>query len=102
MQNRILQRLTHARWLLVAGLFASAVSAAPASMQAAGVLDGQTIRILAIGDPVFQVMQKIHDHMEKMAGAKIERESLPFDILHPQLHLNSHNTPPSFNLLPTT
>ena len=64
MQNRMLQRLTHARRLLVAGLFASAVSAAPASMQAAGVLDGQTIRILAIGDPVFQVMQKIHDDME--------------------------------------
>jgi hypothetical protein len=53
MQNRMLKRLTHARRLLVAGLFASAVSAAPASMQAAGVLDGQTIRILAIGDPVF-------------------------------------------------
>src|SRR5258708_20879230 len=96
MQSRILQRITHARRLLVAGLFASGVSSAPASMQAAGVLDGQTIRILAIGDPVFQVMQKIHDDMEKMAGGKIELEVRPFDVLHHQVLLNAQNATSSY------
>src|SRR5260370_26147370 len=99
MQNRILQRLTHARWLLFAGLFASVVSAAPASMQAAGVLDGQTIRILAIGDPVFQVMKKIHDDMEKMAGGKIELEVRPFDVLHQQVLLNAQNATSSYDIV---
>ena len=32
--------------------------------QAEGVLDGETIRILGIGDPVFQVMQRIHGELE--------------------------------------
>ncbi len=99
MQNRMLQRLMRARRLLVAGLFASAVSAAPASMQAAGVLDGQTIRILAIGDPVFQVMQKIHDDMEKMAGGKIELEVRPFDVLHQQVLLNAQNATSSYDIV---
>ena len=99
MQNRMLRRLTHACRLLVAGLFASAVSAAPALLQAAGVLDGQTIRILAIGDPVFQVMQKIHDDMEKMAGGKIELEVRPFDVLHQQVLLNAQNQTSSYDIV---
>src|SRR5258708_38908171 len=99
MQSRILQRITHARRLLVAGLFASGVSSATVPSQAAGVLDGQTIRILAIGDPVFQDMQKIHDDMEKMAGGKIELEVRPFDVLHQQVLLNAQNPTSSYDII---
>jgi multiple sugar transport system substrate-binding protein len=68
------------------------------SSRAASVLDGQTIRILAIGDPVFQVMQKIHDDMEKMAGGKIELEVRPFDVLHQQVLLNAQNATSNYHI----
>ena len=99
MQKLIRQRLRPAGRLIVAGLVASAVSAATVSSQAAAVLDGQTIRILAIGDPVFQVMQKIHDDMEKMAGGKIELEVRPFDVLHQQVLLNAQNPTSSYDII---
>jgi multiple sugar transport system substrate-binding protein len=98
-QKLIRQRLRPAGRLIVAGLVASAVSAATVSSQAAAVLDGQTIRILAIGDPVFQVMQKIHDDMEKMAGGKIELEVRPFDVLHQQVLLNAQNPTSSYDII---
>jgi multiple sugar transport system substrate-binding protein len=99
MQKLIRRRLRPASRLVVTGLVASAVSAATVSSQAAGVLDGQTIRILAIGDPVFQVMQKIHDDMEKTAGGKIELAVRPFDVLHQQVLLNAQNPTSSYDII---
>src|SRR5215468_8502218 len=89
MQKLIRKWLAPAGRFIVAGLVASTVSIATVPSRAAGVLDGQTIRILAIGDPVFQVMQKIHEDMEKTAGGKIELEVRPFDVLHQQVLLNA-------------
>lgn len=68
-------------------------------VQAATVLDGKTIRILAIGDPVFQVMQKIHGDLESMAGGKIELDVKPFDVLRQQVLLNSRNSVSNYDLI---
>ena len=81
------------------GWTASGARAATASGQATGTLNGQTIRILAIGDPVFQVMQKIHDDMEKMAGGKIELEVRPFDVLHQQVLLNAQSPTSNYDII---
>jgi multiple sugar transport system substrate-binding protein len=93
------------RWLMrggrlaFAGLLAGAVSAWAAAGHAAGVLDGQTIRIIGIGDPVFQVMQKIHGDLEKMAGGKIELEVRPFDVLRQQVLLNAQNQTSNYDII---
>jgi multiple sugar transport system substrate-binding protein len=85
------------------GFIAAAISIiAPGSTiggQAATLLEGQTIRILAVGDPVFQVMQKIHDEMEKIAGGKIELDVRPFDVLHQQVLLNSQNSTSNYDII---
>jgi multiple sugar transport system substrate-binding protein len=73
------------------------VTAAPAS--AADVLGGETIRILAIGDPVFQVMQKIHGEMEEVAGGKIQLEVRPFDVLRQQVLLNAQNATSNYDII---
>lgn len=89
--------------LLSIGVIAAAISftapVATISSRAASILEGQTIRILAIGDPVFQVMQKIHDEMEKMAGGKIELEVRPFDVLHQQVLLNAQNSTSNYDII---
>jgi multiple sugar transport system substrate-binding protein len=69
------------------------------SAHANSVLNGQTIRIIAVSDPVFKVMQQIHDDMEKMAGGKIELTVLPFDTLHQQVLLNSQNTESRYDII---
>src|SRR5215470_14667240 len=99
MQKLIRKWLAPAGRFIVAGLVASTVSIATLPSRAAGVLDGQTIRILAIGDPVFQVMQKIHDDMEKTAGGKIELDVRPFDVLHQQVLLNAQNPTSSYDII---
>ena len=58
-----------------------AATALPAEA-ADSVLGGGTVRILAIGDPAFQAMQRIHDQLEKEAGGKIELRVVDFDALH--------------------
>ena len=70
-----------------------------ASGHAEGVLNGQTIRLIAVSDPVFKVMQQIHDEMEKMAGGKIELTVLPFDTLHQQVLLNSQNAESRYDIV---
>ena len=99
MQEVIIPRVLPARRLIGAGLLAIALLVAHFASQAAGVLDGQTIRILAIGDPVFQVMQKIHGDMEKMAGGKIELEVKPFDVLHQQALLNAQSATSNYDII---
>jgi multiple sugar transport system substrate-binding protein len=86
---------------LVSGAAVAAVVTgfAIAPLRAAGPLDGQTIRMIVIGDPVFKVMQQIHDQMEKMSGAKIELNVLPFDSLHQQVLLNSQNKESRYDII---
>lgn len=63
------------------------------------VLDGETIRILAIGDPVFQVMQRIHGDLEVMAGGSIQLDVRPFDVLRQQVLLNAQNAVSNYDLI---
>src|SRR5690242_6543915 len=77
---------------LLAGLVA-------APSPAAGPLDGQTIRMIVISDPVFEVMQQIQEDMEKMSGAEIELTVLPFDTLHQQVLLNSQNKESRYDIV---
>ena len=69
------------------------------SADAQGVLNGETIRLITISDPVFKVMQQIHGDMEKMAGGKIELNVLPFDTLHQQVLLNSQNSESNYDII---
>ena len=67
--------------------------------QGENVLNGQTIRLIVVSDPVFKAMQKMHDDMEKMAGGKIELNVLPFDSLHQQVLLNSQNSESRYDIV---
>jgi multiple sugar transport system substrate-binding protein len=81
----------------VAAVLAGLAAVTPS--RAASPLEGQTIRMIVIGDPVFKVMQQIHDDMEKMSGAKIELSVLPFDTLHQQVLLNSQNKESRYDIV---
>ncbi|MDE0534255.1 MAG: extracellular solute-binding protein [Albidovulum sp.] len=82
--------------MAVAGAVSS-IAVAPASAE--GVLNGETIRILAIGDPVFQVMQRIHGDLEEMAGGTIELDVRGFDVLRQQVLLNAQNDVSNYDLI---
>jgi multiple sugar transport system substrate-binding protein len=92
-----LKRSACAMTLALATSFAVLAPAVPA--QADGVLNGETIRIIAVSDPVFKSMQKMHDEMEKMAGGKIELNVLPFDTLHQQVLLNSQSSESRYDII---
>ena len=72
-------------------------SAIPSTAQS--VLEGETIRILGIGDPVFQAMQKIHGDLEQMAGGTIQLDVRGFDALHQQVLLNAQNEESAYDLI---
>jgi multiple sugar transport system substrate-binding protein len=91
---RLTSRLCQAA---AAVLLTGAALAAPA--HADGVLNGQTIRLIVIGDPVFKAMQQMHDDMEKKAGGKIELNVLPFDALHQQTLLNAQNKESRYDIV---
>src|SRR5436190_3201275 len=84
------EEMSRSKWRLTSRLCQAAAAAflAGAALatpgHAEGVLNGQTIRLIVIGDPVFKAMQQMHDDMEKKAGGKIELNVLPFDALHQQ------------------
>src|SRR5437016_2490693 len=80
-----------------AALLASAALAGGAAAE--NILNGATIRLIVISDPVFKAMQKMHDDMEKMAGGKIELNVLPFDSLHQQVLLNSQNSESRYDII---
>src|SRR5690349_5162469 len=83
-----------------AGVAAFLASLAVAGVgHAESVLNGKTIRLIVVSDPVFKAMQQIHDDMEKMAGGKIELTVLPFDTLHQQVLLNSQNTESRYDII---
>jgi multiple sugar transport system substrate-binding protein len=84
-------------WIGVAGLAVGGL--AGPTLAADPVLDGGTVRILAIGDPAFQAMQKIHDDLEKAAGGHIELRVVDFDALHQQALLNFQNKVSSYDIV---
>jgi multiple sugar transport system substrate-binding protein len=85
------------RCAAVAGFVAGIAFAG--SGHADNVLNGQTIRLIVVSDPVFKVMQQIHGDLEKMAGGKIELTVLPFDTLHQQVLLNSQNAESRYDIV---
>jgi multiple sugar transport system substrate-binding protein len=70
-----------------------------AGAEAAGVLNGETIRLIVVSDPVFKAMQQMHGEMEQLAGGKIELNVLPFDTLHQQVLLNSQNAESRYDII---
>ena len=89
----------HLRGLAVALGTASLALGASLPAQSQSLLNGETIRILGIGDPVFQVMQRIHGDLEEMAGGTIQLDVRPFDVLHQQVLLNAQNNESSYDLI---
>lgn len=63
------------------------------------VLNGATVRLLVIGDPAFQAMQRIHDDMERQAGGKVDLRVVDFDALHQQTLLNFQNKVSSYDIV---
>ncbi|MDH3661343.1 MAG: extracellular solute-binding protein [Alphaproteobacteria bacterium] len=87
------------RHVAVCALAGTLATFGSAETRAEGVLDGETIRILAIGDPVFQVMQRIHGDLEEMAGGTIELDVRAFDVLRQQVLLNAQNDISSYDII---
>jgi multiple sugar transport system substrate-binding protein len=69
------------------------------SAYAEGPLNGGAVRIIAVGDPVFQAMQKIHGDLEKEAGGTIELTVLPFDQLRQQILLNAQSKESRYDII---
>jgi multiple sugar transport system substrate-binding protein len=76
-----------------------AIGAFAGTAAAAGVLNGETVRVLAIGDPAFQAMQRIHDQLEAEAGGKVELRVVDFDALHQQILLNFQNPTSAYDIV---
>ncbi len=98
LQRRRIESLT--RLPVVIGAMVVAINSFVGSASAAdSVLNGGTVRILAIGDPAFQAMQRIHGQLEKAAGGKIELRVVDFDALHQQTLLNFQNKVSSYDIV---
>jgi multiple sugar transport system substrate-binding protein len=98
LQRRRIESLT--RLPVVIGAMVVAINSFVDSASAADtVLNGGTVRILAIGDPAFQAMQRIHGQLEKAAGGKIELRVVDFDALHQQTLLNFQNKVSSYDIV---
>jgi multiple sugar transport system substrate-binding protein len=84
---------------LSAGLFLAGTALfAPAS--ADGVLKGETLRVIGLGDPIFQAMQAMHDQIEQLGGGKFQLDVKGFDVLHQQVLLNSQAKVSAYDLIP--
>lgn len=97
-EGSFLQRLLRLS-LLVGTAGATIAAAGSAALAADSVLNGETVKILAIGDPAFQAMQKIHDQLEQQAGGKIDLRVVDFDALHQQTLLNFQNPVSSYDIV---
>jgi multiple sugar transport system substrate-binding protein len=88
--------LRYSAVLATAAVFAGSTGAAAAD----GPLKGETLRIIGLGDPVFQAMQNMHAELEKLGGGKVELEIKGFDVLHQQVLLNSQAEVSAYDLIP--
>jgi multiple sugar transport system substrate-binding protein len=85
---------------LAAAMFVVGLVTAAGAANADGVLNGETIRIIGLGDPVFQAMQNMHDELEKIGGGKVQLDVKGFDVLHQQVLLNSQAKVSSYDIIP--
>ena len=86
LKSQVLSMLCHSG---VAGAVLAIMSVAPPDAAAEGVLDGATIRLLVVTDPVFKAMQEMLPELQTESGGTIELTVLPFDQLHQQVLLNA-------------
>lgn len=96
--SRIAIRNTIGSGVSAALFLAGAALFAPAA--ADGVLKGQTLRVIGLGDPVFQAMQAMHDQIEQLGGGKFQLDVKGFDVLHQQVLLNSQAKVSAYDLIP--
>jgi multiple sugar transport system substrate-binding protein len=73
------------------------MGAAPVS--ADGSLGGATIRIIGLGDPVFNSMQTIQAQLNELGGGTLQLEIKGFDVLHQQVLLNSQAGASAYDLV---
>ena len=79
-------------------LFAAGLATGPTL--AAGPLEGgKTIKLLFVGDPFAQVMQKHIAEFEKMAGGKIELEVVGYPETRNKTLLNSQNSESAYDIV---
>ena len=86
LRSQLLSMLRHGAMM---GAALGVMTMAPSGAIAAGVLDGETIRLLVVTDPVFKAMQEMLPDLQTESGGKIELTVLPFDQLHQQVLLNA-------------
>ena len=88
------------RGLLLGALAAAVVAMATAPVGAAGPLEGgKSIKLLFVGDPFAQVMQKHIAEFEKMAGGKIELEVVGYPETRNKTLLNSQNSESAYDIV---
>jgi multiple sugar transport system substrate-binding protein len=87
------------RGICTVAMFVGAVAFA-ALAHAEGVLNGETLRVIGLGDPVFQAMQKMTAEIEKTGGGKFQLDIKGFDVLHQQVLLNSQAAVSAYDLIP--
>ncbi|MFO1070862.1 MAG: extracellular solute-binding protein [Geminicoccaceae bacterium] len=79
-------------------MLTSAAFALP--VHAEGVLQGETLRVIGLGDPVFQAMQAMQGEIEQLGGGKFQLDIKGFDVLHQQVLLNSQAEVSAYDLIP--
>jgi multiple sugar transport system substrate-binding protein len=88
------------RNLACATVAVAAASFAAQPSSAAGPLDGgKSIKLLFVGDPFAQVMQKHIDEFSKMAGGKIELEMVGYPETRNKTLLNSQNSESAYDIV---
>ena len=71
----------------------------PSGGEAESVLGGETIRLLFVGDPFANALQKIVADIEKQAGGKIQLEIVPYDAVHQKILLNAQNNTSAYDVV---
>ena len=79
-------------------LCAAGIAAGP-SLAAGPLEGGKTIKLLFVGDPFAQVMQKQIAEFEKMAGGKIELEVVGYPETRNKTLLNSQNSESAYDIV---
>jgi len=85
--------------MLGAAIMLAACAFGHPALAGESVLDGGTVRILAVGDPAFQSMQKVQSQLEAQAGGKIDLHVVDFDTQHQQALLNFLNKVSKYDII---
>jgi multiple sugar transport system substrate-binding protein len=96
----MVERTSRLRRLLLGSLAVLATLGLAQPSYADGPLDGgKTIKLLFVGDPFAQVMQKHLAEFEKMAGGKIDLEVVGYPETRNKTLLNSQNSESSYDVV---